>query len=89
VGVGCDAVDRVGLAPARRENRFVHPRLDAALLARCVVLDGASLAGGHGSNPSDFKDPNFPVQNVSLQDAHEIAEKMTRCKDGFIYRLPN
>jgi formylglycine-generating enzyme required for sulfatase activity len=41
-----------------------------------------------GSNPSDFKGPQQPVENVSWHDAKAFVAKLSQRGDGFSYRLP-
>lgn len=42
-----------------------------------------------GSNPSDFKGDNLPVQNVSWNDAQEFISQLNAANDGYQYRLPS
>lgn len=44
-----------------------------------------------GNNPSRFKDcgGNCPVEQVSLEAAHEFVRKLNQMNDGFTYRLPS
>jgi len=41
-----------------------------------------------GSNPSDDKGPNIPVDNVSKDDIHAFLDKLNAKNDGYKYRLP-
>jgi formylglycine-generating enzyme required for sulfatase activity len=41
-----------------------------------------------GSNPSDDKGPNIPVDNVSKDDMHAFLDKLNAQNDGYKYRLP-
>jgi formylglycine-generating enzyme required for sulfatase activity len=41
-----------------------------------------------GTNPSMFKGPDRPVENISWLDAQEFLRKMTAKRDGYLYRLP-
>lgn len=41
-----------------------------------------------GSNPSNFKGEDLPVEQVSWTDAHEFIKKLNERGDNFIYRLP-
>jgi formylglycine-generating enzyme required for sulfatase activity len=43
---------------------------------------------GPGSNPSDNKGPNHPVDNVSKADIHAFLDKLNGRNDGYKYRLP-
>ncbi|MBX7222320.1 MAG: SUMF1/EgtB/PvdO family nonheme iron enzyme [Blastocatellia bacterium] len=41
-----------------------------------------------GVNPSNFKNLNNPVENITWDMAQEFCEKLTAKRDGFLYRLP-
>jgi formylglycine-generating enzyme required for sulfatase activity len=41
-----------------------------------------------GSNPSDTKGPNNPVDNVNKADIHAFLDKLNAQNDGYKYRLP-
>ncbi len=41
-----------------------------------------------GTNPSKFKGPNLPVENISWRLTQEFMQKMNDRKDGYKYRLP-
>ncbi|MBI4474008.1 MAG: SUMF1/EgtB/PvdO family nonheme iron enzyme [Acidobacteria bacterium] len=41
-----------------------------------------------GTNPSRFKGPNLPVDNVSWNNTQEFLRKLNERKDGYRYRLP-
>ncbi len=41
-----------------------------------------------GSNPSNFKGDNLPVESVSWDDAQQFIQKLNAQNDGFSYRLP-
>ena len=41
-----------------------------------------------GSNPSDDKGPNIPVDNVSKDEIHAFLDKLNAKNDGYKYRLP-
>jgi formylglycine-generating enzyme required for sulfatase activity len=41
-----------------------------------------------GSNPSEFKGANLPVENVSWDDAQEFIKRLNGHNDGYVYRLP-
>lgn len=41
-----------------------------------------------GSNPSNFKGDNLPVEQVSYQDVQAFLSKLNARNDGFVYRLP-
>jgi formylglycine-generating enzyme required for sulfatase activity len=41
-----------------------------------------------GSNPSKFKGPNLPVENISWRLTQDFMQKMNDRKDGHKYRLP-
>ena len=43
---------------------------------------------GAGSNPSDNKGANKPVDNVSKADIHAFLDKLNARNDGYRYRLP-
>jgi formylglycine-generating enzyme required for sulfatase activity len=67
--------------------------------ARQVVVDPFQISATEvtqefweavmGSNPSDFKGPSRPVENVSWQDAQNFLERLNDRQDGFTYRLPH
>lgn len=42
-----------------------------------------------GTNPSEFRGENLPVEQVSWNDAQEFIQKLNALNDGFIYRLPS
>lgn len=42
-----------------------------------------------GSNPSEFKGDNLPVEQVSWNDAQKFIQKLSAMNDGYIYRLPS
>jgi formylglycine-generating enzyme required for sulfatase activity len=41
-----------------------------------------------GSDPSDYKGDNLPVEQVSFTDVQAFLTKMNARNDGFLYRLP-
>ena len=41
-----------------------------------------------GTNPSKFKGPDLPVENISWRLTQEFMQKMNDRKDGYKYRLP-
>ncbi|HEX4996628.1 MAG TPA: formylglycine-generating enzyme family protein, partial [Terriglobia bacterium] len=41
-----------------------------------------------GTNPSTFKDPLRPVDNIRWEDAQEFIAKLNTLGDGYRYRLP-
>jgi formylglycine-generating enzyme required for sulfatase activity len=41
-----------------------------------------------GGNPSHFKDPKRPVEQVSWDDVQDFLEKLNARHDGYHYRLP-
>ena len=41
-----------------------------------------------GTNPSYFKGPNLPVENVSWEDVQAFITKLNELNDGYNYRLP-
>lgn len=41
-----------------------------------------------GSNPSNFKGEDLPVEQVSWTDAQEFVKKLNERNDAFVYRLP-
>jgi formylglycine-generating enzyme required for sulfatase activity len=41
-----------------------------------------------GTNPSKFKGPSLPVENISWRLTQEFMQKMNDRKDGYKYRLP-
>jgi formylglycine-generating enzyme required for sulfatase activity len=41
-----------------------------------------------GTNPSKFKGPNLPVENISWRLTQDFMQKMNDRKDGYKYRLP-
>jgi len=43
---------------------------------------------GPGSNPSDTKGPNNPVDSVNKADIHAFLDKLNARNDGYLYRLP-
>ncbi len=81
------------------------PRLTVATLANAMVaIPGQNYAickyevtqglwkEVMGNNPSDFKGPNNPVENVSWNDCQEFIKKLNALPDmkesGWTYRLP-
>jgi formylglycine-generating enzyme required for sulfatase activity len=43
---------------------------------------------GPGSNPSDTKGPNNPVDSVNKDEIHAFLDKLNSRNDGYTYRLP-
>lgn len=41
-----------------------------------------------GSNPSSFKDPNNPVENVTFDDVQDFIKRLNALEDTTNYRLP-
>ena len=41
-----------------------------------------------GSNPSQFKRANFPVERVSWEDAQSFIQALNSKNDDYVYRLP-
>jgi len=40
------------------------------------------------TNPSNFKGPDRPVENIAWNDAQDFLERLNGRNDGFTYRLP-
>ena len=66
--------------------------------ARTVMIDSFQMSATEvtqqvwestmGSNPSDFRGTNSPVEHVSWNDAQDFVDKLNQRRDGFTYRLP-
>jgi formylglycine-generating enzyme required for sulfatase activity len=52
------------------------------------VVTQAEWEAVMGNNPSRFKGPDLPVENVTWSDAQEFLRKLNERNDGYIYRLP-
>lgn len=68
--------------PARRVN---VPR---AFWLGMTEVTQAQWTAVMGTNPSEFKGPRGPVENVNWLDAHEFLRRLNALPTGFVFRLP-
>lgn len=79
--------------PERKDNETQHPvRLSKAFSIGVYEVTQSQYEEVMGSNPSQFRSPSNPVENVSWDDAVEFCQKLSGIpaekSAGRVYRLP-
>lgn len=79
----------MGSGNGAADERPVHRvRLSRSLEMCKYEVTQTQWEAGMGSNPSHYKGPNLPVENVSWEDVQQFLQKLNALNDGYIYRLP-
>ncbi len=77
------------------EDSLTRVSLSSGFWIGVNEISQASYRRIMGENPSEFQNPDFPVDSVSWEDAVEFCRRLTqteraagRLPDGWLYRLP-
>jgi len=83
--MGCSAND----SECNDNEKPAHPvRITKAFEIGKYEVTQAQWQSVMGNNPSKFKTPDLPVENVSWRDTQTFFQKMNDRNDGYRYRLP-
>ena len=83
--MGCRSQD----ADCGDDERPAHPvRLSTGFEIGKYEITQAQWTAVMGTNPSHFRGPALPVENVSWNEARRFIAKLNRAGDPYLYRLP-
>jgi len=80
---------QMGSGSGKADERPTHRvRISQGFELSRYEVAQAQWAAVMGDNPSRFKGPFLPVEQVSWEDAQEFIQRLNARHDGFVYRLP-